>query len=404
MEEINVQITEDEKVRQTKGLIEETVKRVIDGMEKSGRVVVDPRQDPAFKAWQDSIATPMGGEVKQVAPSRSDDVRSIIRKSLESESFRYWQGIGGKSESLPFRFQLPVQKTADVTVVANMRDVAGTEYLQQIVEKPLRMEHVRDLLNIVPTSEGAIVFLRQTGFTNAAAAVAESVDPDSPSTLPLSRIVNTKITSTVQRIGHYCRIPYELLDDVDGLAAQLESQLIGGLLNAEDGEILRGDGTGENLEGLMVNSSCQTHSWSAGDAGDNQADAILEGIVKIWIAELAPDGIVVTPANAKAIMKLKDSNKQYLFPQFGNGMLTSLWGLPVVITTAQAANTVSVGAWRSAAMLRDRQEASIVFSDVVGSYRIQGLRAAIVEERVALVNMRPEAFCKITLDNAPSGS
>lgn len=397
----NVEIVAEALVKSFMAKMDGAIVKNLEKAEREGKHVVDPRQDPNFRAVRDTMNSPFGATVVAQSSS-SGGLRHGIREALKHEFFTNWKKHqSGFSGDLHIDISRLRRMTADVTVISDLRDVGGVERISTIDPIPMRSIHVRDLMSIVPTSEGAIHFLQQTGFTNNADIKSETTNPDSPNTLNRSKVAVAKKTKGVKTIGHYIAIPRETLDDVDGLAELLEMMLIYGILLKEDSQLLRGDGIGDNFSGLMVNAACQTHVWSDGDVGDNQADAILEGMAKIWIAELMPEGTVLHPTDAKNIIKLKDGDGNYLFPQMQNGMLVSLWGLPVSSTTAQEVGVASTGAFRSGAKLRERETAAVRFSQTVGTQEVEGQRSAIGEERMALEDHRPEAFAKVTLNTAP---
>ena len=76
---------------------------------------------------------------------------------------------------------------------------------------------------------------------------------------------------------------------------------------------------------------------------------------------------------------------------------TTLWGLPVAVTPAIAANTVLVGAFRTGASLLWRETMAVSLSNAHSDYFVRNLLAVLIEARLAMILSMPEAFGKITL-------
>jgi HK97 family phage major capsid protein len=72
-----------------------------------------------------------------------------------------------------------------------------------------------------------------------------------------------------------------------------------------------------------------------------------------------------------------------------------MWGLPVVVTTAQTEDTGLVGDFRQAALYL-RQGIDVQVSNQHDDYFVRNLLAIRAEMRAALAVYRPAAFCTVT--------
>lgn len=136
------------------------------------------------------------------------------------------------------------------------------------------------------------------------------------------------------------------MDDAPALESYLNSRMMYGLALVEENQMLNGDGTGDNLQGLNVVANDYETTLNA--AGDTGADVLAHAIYQVSLSEFEADGIILNPADWHRIALLKDANGNYILggPQaFASKVL---WGLPVVSTTAQTAGKFTVGAfgWR----------------------------------------------------------
>ncbi|RWQ44928.1 phage major capsid protein, partial [Mesorhizobium sp.] len=95
------------------------------------------------------------------------------------------------------------------------------------------------------TSSASVEFLRQSGFVNRAAPVAEgAAKPESDITFEL---LDTK----VRTIAHWVKASRQVLDDIPLLQTTIDGELRFGVAFAEDVQLLVGDGTGVNLHGMI---------------------------------------------------------------------------------------------------------------------------------------------------------
>jgi len=179
--------------------------------------------------------------------------------------------------------------------------------------------------------------------------------------------------------------------------------LMYGLRLQEDAQILNGDGSGENLTGVLQTSGIQTYAWSSGATGDLKADAIRRAATLSFLAYYEPTGVVMHPNDWEDIELSKDDNGQYLVAvSVALGGTPRLWRIPVVDTPAIAEGTALVGAFGTAAQIYDREQASIRISEQHADFFVRNAIVILAEQRLALAVKRPEAFVSVSFDGAPA--
>lgn len=226
--------------------------------------------------------------------------------------------------------------------------------------------------------------------------------------IPQLHYVNpTAVVDGLKKLGGLIKISDEYIEDAPFLKSEVDGRLLYDLAARREAQLLNGDGTGQNLDGILNRSGIQTEA--ATSIADN-ADAVFRAITKISTASgLSADGIVINPIDYQAFRLSKDGNGQYFgggffAGQYGNGsvpMNPPLWGLRTVVTPAIAAGTVGVGAYSQAATMYTkggiRVEATNSHEDDFSNGRIS-IRAT---ERVALAVRKPLGFVKVTLSSTP---
>jgi HK97 family phage major capsid protein len=190
------------------------------------------------------------------------------------------------------------------------------------------------------------------------------------------------------------------------LRSIIDNELLYGLRLTEDTQILSGSGTGEDLAGILNNSSVQTYSWSSGattPVADTKADAVRRAATLAYLAYYEPTGIIVNPNDWEDIELTKNSQGTYLLAiSVAGGAESRIWRIPVIDTPAIASGTALIGAFGTGAQLYDREAASIRISEQHSDFFVRNAVVVLAEERLALAVKRPESFVKVTFDAKPS--
>jgi HK97 family phage major capsid protein len=241
---------------------------------------------------------------------------------------------------------------------------------------PQRRMRVRDLLPIVGISTGAMEYPRQTTRTNAADVVPEG------ELKPESALGWTMETVTPKVIAHWVPASRQILDDSRQLRDTIDNELLYGLAYAEE-QILNGDGTGENLDGLVANATAYSAPFDP-DGTETMLDIVALAILQNALAEEPADGIIVHPSDWIRMRLLKDADGKYLLGDPAAQVTPQLFGLPVVATQAMAIDKFLVGNFRRAATLYDRWTPRVEVSTEHADFFTRNLVAILAEERIAL--------------------
>lgn len=261
---------------------------------------------------------------------------------------------------------------------------------------PKQRLFIRDLISPGRTGAPAIFWVQQTGFTNNAATVAENT------TKPYSDIeFNSKITP-VQTVAHMFKASKQILDDFAQLASTIDAEMRYGLKYAEEQQILFGDGTGTNLEGIVPQAS----AFNAAFAVDQQngIDDLRLAMLQAQLARFPASGHVLHFIDWAKIELTKDTLGRYILANPSGLAGPVLWGLPVVATEANAfQGRFLTGAFNAGAQLFDREDANVVISTENADDFEKNMISIRCEERLALAVKRPEAFVEGPFTPPPAG-
>lgn len=245
-----------------------------------------------------------------------------------------------------------------------------------------RMFSVRDLLVTRNTTASAIEYLRGT---RTGAAAIQAAEGDLKAELAMTFSLQT---SPVRTIACWVPASRQVLDDSSMLADYIDGNLRDALRLTEDAQLLKGDGQGSNLLGLMNLAS----AYNRGKAGDSLIDTLRRAITQVQLARGEVSGIVINPALLEVLELQKDSQGRYVlnFEVTDSNGRTVIWRVPVVITDAVGEFEFLVGDFVRAARLYDRRQATVEVATEHADFFTRNLVAILCEERVALTIPRPD--------------
>jgi hypothetical protein len=251
---------------------------------------------------------------------------------------------------------------------------------------------VRTLIPPGRTSAGSVEYVEETSWTNAAAPVAPGAAK------PESQKVFTIKTGVVRTLATWFKTSWQTLDDMPFLVSQIENNGVWGVQVVEDSQLLNGNGTAPNLQGMMPVAAAAP----APPAGSNLVDAIGKAVFDLAAKGYMPDGTVVNPSDWGNVAMLKNSQGNYLF---ANPMdyqpNPRVWGTRVVQTANMAASNFLVGAFQGNTQLLDREDVHVQLATQNEDDFIKNLITILIEERVVLVLYQPGALEKGVVPAAP---
>lgn len=278
------------------------------------------------------------------------------------------------------------------SLTTNADGSAGVMVRPERIQSPMqllpdRRLTIRSLVAPGNTASSSIEYVQETGFTNNAGMVAEgTLKPQSDLKLALKN-------APVRKIAHWFLASAEILADAPGLRSMIDHRLNYGLAFVEDVQLLKGDGTGQNLAGIKPQASAYAvPAGLVGFAAPSMIDKLRIAQLQVALALYPADGQVLHPIDWATIEMLKDGQGRYLIGNPQGTISPTLWGLPVVSSMAQTVGDFTVGAWRMGAQLFDREQSGVLVSTEDGDNFRRNMVTILAEERLALTVYRPEAF------------
>lgn len=214
------------------------------------------------------------------------------------------------------------------------------------------------------------------------------------------------VTESLSKIAGLTKITDEMIEDYDFLVSYINARLLEELAIEEERQLLLGDGTGNNLTGLLKRDGIQTLAVSN---KDELADSIYKAMTNISLATpFQADALVINPLDYQDLRLAKDANGQYygggVFQgQYGSGGIMldpAPWGLRTVQSQVVPVGKPVVGAFRSAASVLRKGGVRIDSTNTNVDDFENNLITVRAEERVGLMVTFPEAIVQLDVAEA----
>lgn len=320
--------------------------------------------------------------------------QSMGEQFTSNEEFQAW--VARPSSA---KFTLDV-KNVVTSGSSSAGDLIVPDRVPGIVDAPLRRLTIRDLIAWGRTSSNAVDFVRENVFTNSAAPVSEN-----PAGLkPQSDITFEADQAPVVTIAHWIHASKQVLADVPMLQSYIDGRLRAGLKLVEENQLLNGSGVGLNLDGIATQATAYSMPVGAVVSAETQIDRLRLALLQVALSEYTADAIVLNPIDWASIELLKTTDRGYLFANPRFQAQPSLWGLPVVATTAMGQGDFLTGVFGGGLAVQgwDREDISLSIATQDDRDFVKNMVKLLVEERLALTVYRPAAFVKGDFSGLPT--
>jgi HK97 family phage major capsid protein len=303
-------------------------------------------------------------------------------------------------------FKSLVTGTSDTSGGALVQnDWRGLQVGLDLFQRPLRL---RDVVTQGTTTSDTVEYVRVTSVTNNAAPVAEATTaaaptaPESAGALvnaagggykPESGLALAKVTATVKTIAHWMPATKRALSDAAQIRTLIDAFLLYGLEEELEDQMVQGDNTGENFEGIGTVSGVQAQAWDT-----DLLTTLRKARTKVrTVGRSFANAYLFNPADLETLDLMQDNEGRYYFGgPTASGSANPLWGVGVVETEAVPAGTGYVGDFRKA-VLWDREQATVQVTDSHLDFFVRNLVAILAEMRAAFGVLQPSAFVEIDL-------
>lgn len=248
-----------------------------------------------------------------------------------------------------------------------------------IVAGAFRALRIADLLTTIPTTSNAYEFTRELAFTNNAAETAEATSkPETDLTFEL-------LTVNIRTIAHWIKASKQILADSPTVAAYINTRMLYGVDAREDAQLLNGDGSGQNIDGMTNSGNFVAFTPVSGDTA---IDSINRAKYDLIGNDWAADGVILNPADWGAIERQKTSEGSYIVGDPFGTIVPMMWGLPVIPSNNMTEGKFHMAAYATTYDHLDRESTTVELGFVNDDFT-KNLVTLRGEKRTALATLRP---------------
>lgn len=281
----------------------------------------------------------MGAQITDLKQKGDDLPRTIagrVAKAMHAQK----EKIQALKENKDGHVQLEFKAVADMTFATHITGQVGrTEREAGIVRDLQRTPILLDLFNVSGTNANLYEWVEKTGREGGVAMTAEgAVKPQGDFDLQL-------FSQKPKKEALIITISKEMLDDIDGMAAEVELEIREQIRLFTDDISLTGDGLGNNIEGMDANATAfAAGSFAATIDNANIFDAIRVAINQVELNNDYPTAVLMHPSDATAMELVKDpTTSQYIMPPFVTAGGVTIKGLPIRTSTVVTQGEAYVG-------------------------------------------------------------
>lgn len=329
-------------------------------------------KDQVEKLVKEDITAEMKAELVSI----SADLKALKEQESfkKTESMNFAQGfIKGYNDVLStvgveamrkkgFSQSLEV-KTAGTMTTSNV-DAVGTSSIPYILSDfafglartQRRRPFIMDLCNVGVTNKMYVQWAEMANNDPGTAAMTAEGSAKTKEDFD----VNEK-SAKVEKVAAYTKVSLEMLDDIDFIQAEIQNNLMELIALKADSQILLGDGSTPNLNGIITTAT----AYSAGSFADqilgaNHFDALLSAVTQVAVGNFNANNIVLNPVDYALMLSAKSSTAEYVNSQLfvlQNGNATFM-GIPIVVNNGVTQGSFLVGDF-SKANVRVRKAATM---------------------------------------------
>lgn len=361
-------------------------------------------QKEANEKALETLEAPVDSEVPAQAGVPAER-KSVGQQFAESEVLAAYHEKGLKGIDAHIDVKSYEMKTLLTTTGYPPESLRAPGIIETATRDP---QSVIGLFSVINTNQNAYPYLTESTFTNNAAEAAEGAAYGE------AALAFTEATESIRKFGVSLPVTDELLADESAIRGYIDSRLRLMLQLRLDSQLLSGNGTAPNIEGILDAGKSSVGEVAYGSYNGTLAriGAFYEAITNVRTNSfLEPDAIVMHPNDWNQIVTQQNTTTGtssagltevgptfVAAGMFGGGVANQLWGLPVVATTAISEGSAIVGKFGGgvAAHIVMRDGVDIAVSDSHDDFFTKGKLMLRAQMRLGFPVYRQAAFCKVT--------
>jgi len=211
----------------------------------------------------------------------------------------------------------------------------------------------------------------------------------------------TSSIATAVKIAIHTGISYESLADAPQWLSYVQTECMKQIMDTENQQLLYGTGSSGQILGFFNTSGILTHNVSSDPGGWTALDSIEASIntMRVGSSLSEPNLFICSPTTWSSIRRTKATTGQYIVGDPLHDAVRSIWGIPVLTTTACTdgqgllLDTTKFGN----ALIR---EGIVMHQGFSGTDFVDNVARYVFEERLTLATERPQSV--LAISNLPT--
>lgn len=239
-------------------------------------------------------------------------------------------------------------KTAATMTTANISPV-GTDsipftlaqYEVGLTRLVRRMPFILDLVNLGTTVKKFVQWAEQANADDGLAAMTGEGQGKHQTDFDI-----VEKSAEVKKISAYIKVSTEMLDDVDFMQSEIQTELIELLRLKLDQQVLLGTGTGVELNGIITQAqgfNPASPNFLDSIFNANQYDVLRVAINQVQVNQFQPNFIVMHPSDLTKMELEKSSTGEYVIYPFKDQVGGVVKGVPIITNTGMTEGRFLVG-------------------------------------------------------------
>lgn len=274
-------------------------------------------------------------EQKGVEVAENVSIRKQIETQLKqkSEDLKSLKESGSKAN-----VQLTVKAAAPITFGNVTGEVPQSDREAGITRIVRRQPWIADLVDNGTISSNLWSWVEQKNPDGDAGMTGEG-EAKSQADFDL-----VEANAAVKKVTAYIKATTEILEDIPLMTSEINAELVELINLKKDEQILSGDGTGNNLTGILTNATAfAAGSFALAVENANRYDVLRIAINQIMVAQFVPNWIALHPSDATSMDLEKGSDGHYVMPPFTTAEGNVIKGVPIIMNTGITEGEFLVG-------------------------------------------------------------
>jgi HK97 family phage major capsid protein len=268
---------------------------------------------------------------------RNDENKSFYQQLLEVMKANK-EALIALKDNPQGSVKLEINKVvADMTIPTHTTGIVWrTERDSEIYNAPRKPRFISQILNITPTNARTITWLDKVGIEGAPAMVPEGgLKPQKDWNL-------VEATAQAKKVAVIVTVSKEMLDDIEGMARDVMDEIEYEILDFMEKQWINGDGTGNNISGILDNAVPFAAGAFAGKIDQaNYKDVLRVAINQVRMNGFEPNYILMSTSDGTAMDVEKASDGHYVYPTYQQG--NNVDGIPIIESNYLTAGQFVVG-------------------------------------------------------------